>query len=153
MSRAPRRACVIAIVGLASACTGAAGTASRARATFGGLYTCPKDAIAVTVRRDIAAHTFLAPSQPPGEVAQDPSRSALWETQRRQAEAQADQYEVYDVQGCGHRDYYACRNDASTDFEPVCLPSVLFAAQWAVPPDPRRGGQVSIPPPARDGSP
>lgn len=96
------------VVAAWSSC-GCGSVSGYARDQFATAYSCPQGDVVVVRRADVPAHTFLLPPAPAlEEVARDPERLRVWQTQRRQLEQDADRRTVYDVYGCGHEERYAC---------------------------------------------
>jgi hypothetical protein len=67
---------------------------SEASWTFSQYFLCPPDRIRIT-RRDV--------SLPPGEIAADPARVAVWR------EVHIEGVRSYDLLGCGHHETVECK--------------------------------------------
>ena len=71
-------------------------------------FTCPADDVHVTPRSDIHASSLLPTTPPSAEVAADPARLAEWNRQQEAVRKREDNFQVYDVTGCGHTTRYGC---------------------------------------------
>ncbi len=109
----------IASSGLAIA---ACSSASQARADFAQSYTCPPERVAVTSWPSAAQRehysSVRAPTaqpSPPPDVAADPARLRMWQTEReakRKQEEEVSSCDGYEVTGCGQQHFYCCDHSA-----------------------------------------
>jgi hypothetical protein len=104
-----RRALLI-VLATATACGHRREYASEAREVFSREFTCPKDRVTVTARRDLDSYAleFGPPQQPPAEVAADPGRLAEWQRRERGKRSGYDRFYPFEVSGCDHRGIYVC---------------------------------------------
>ena len=66
------------------------------------------DAAAVVKRWH--AETGTTPAAPSAEIAADPARLALWETERAQALERLADGDPFEVSGCGQHELYVCEH-------------------------------------------
>ncbi|HEY1817142.1 MAG TPA: hypothetical protein VGG74_32570 [Kofleriaceae bacterium] len=79
--------------------------------------TCPIDRTVVRARPDIAPHTLVAQTaQPPSDVAADPGRLQMWQTQQAQQQGALDSaYQSFEATGCGNDTMYVCTHPSRAD--------------------------------------
>ena len=111
---------------LALAAWGCTSLKDGAREEFSSTYSCPSAQIELAKRDDVKPHDLIFGSRPapPGEVARDPQRLALWEQKQQKLEDDWNNgAEVWEARGCGHDVVYACsraQTHASTSSGIIC---------------------------------
>ncbi len=107
-----------------------------AREQFSQQFSCPGDRIQVRARPDVKPFDvyFGERSRPPDEVARDPARLAIWEKgERERAESWNDEYEVFEVRGCGHEVIFDCAHAGGPGGE--TYPGVVSCIAGSHPPE------------------
>ncbi len=102
---------VLVLGGILSASTliGCATLGDEARDTFAKNFSCPEERVEVRERKDIRPSDWLNSEVPPGEVAADPARLAMWNEQQAKLRADDDdRHSIFEVRGCGHELLYSC---------------------------------------------
>ncbi len=104
----------VVVLGALLACKipGAKSKDVGAKEHFATAHSCPEDQVNVKPRPDLdwmEVQIGASLLGPPPEVASDPARLAKWQEDRAKKKAkQVDEYEVFEVLGCGHHEYLGC---------------------------------------------
>jgi C-terminal processing protease CtpA/Prc len=119
-----------ALAALASLGVGCASFDAAVRERFTTAYTCPREAIDVTPRPDVKAHTLtVMRDDPPPDVVADAARMQLWTDRLANQEATADENDdVFEAVGCGHEERYACHRDSDDGGDVICTDGSLARA-------------------------
>jgi hypothetical protein len=79
-----------------------------AKEKFSAAFTCPLDRVEVRARPDLYPGDGFKARNPPSEIASDPGRLKLWQTQQDQLRSYSDGYQIYEARGCGNQSLYEC---------------------------------------------
>lgn len=122
--------CAVAAAVGASGCKSLKTGATEA---FAREYSCPEDRVDARERPDVSGSSLIVGpppvATPPADVRSDPGRLAKWKADQAQAQSGAndfyDSMTVFEVNGCGHKAFYACNHPAKrpAGADPVgCIP-------------------------------
>ena len=105
-----KRAAVIVVALLsASLAVGCKGKQTGAREYFARELTCPEDRVEVRARTDIRPSNLKTKSTPSKEIAADPQRLKIMQTEQAESDASENSLnEVLEVRGCDHQKIYSC---------------------------------------------
>jgi hypothetical protein len=91
------------------ACLWSTSRIDTARAGFRSAFYCPDDRLQARRREDLRPSDAKRAERPPAELANDPERLGMWRSEQRENREFEDSYdEIYEVNGCGHDELYAC---------------------------------------------
>jgi hypothetical protein len=87
--------------------------------------SCPKDGVTAHARDDLGAYELQVPTRsPPDDIANEPSRRAVWQEQQDERRARVNSKErVYEVSGCNEKRFAACANTPKKYHACVLLPA------------------------------
>lgn len=71
---------------------------------FSEQYSCPVDSITSKERPDVQAAQFESPRTPPADVAADPARLAVWQSNQPKPWS----VDFFELTGCGHHVLWGC---------------------------------------------
>jgi hypothetical protein len=105
---------VLLVIALAAA--GCSVSLDDVQQEFAQEFTCPKDKIQVRERKELKPSMLEPKKEPPAEIAADPDRRAMWQTERDEHLRYLDGGQVFEVRGCGHQTLYSCRKNQNRGF-------------------------------------
>jgi hypothetical protein len=113
-----------AVLAFALPALGCKALKTGATQTFAREFSCPEERVAALERSDVTGSSVMvgppgAGLTPPPEVSRDPARLARWKAdqieEQRGARDVYDGFTVFEVSGCDHRAFYACKRAAKVN--------------------------------------
>ncbi len=92
----------------------------QAQDDFARTYSCPRERVTATLRKDLRAYDLqVGPQSPPREVAADPGRLAQWKKNEAEVAEGYASMRVVLTRGCGHEVYDVCSLATGTNDQQV----------------------------------